>query len=480
MRNQVDLVVIGAGSGGLFVAAGAAALGARVVLVENEKMGGDCLNTGCVPSKSFLKGAHLAKEIGNAKTFGIHASIDAIKIDELMHRVQTVIAAIAPHDSVERFEALGVTVLRGKGQLRDPHTVAVDDQLIDTKAIVIATGSQAAVPPIKGLDTVAYLTNQNIFNLKTKPQHLIVLGGGPIGLELGQGFCHLGSAVTIIDFSPALFTKDDQEVGPLMEKIFTAESINLKLSTKIVAVTKHPDGIAVVIEKDGVTEEIIGDQLLVSLGRAPVTAGLGLDELGIKVDPRGYIITNKKLQTNIKNIYACGDVTGPYQFTHMAGYQAGIVIKNSLFHLGAKANYSAVPWTTYTKPEVAHVGYTEAMAREARLFKSTILVPLTDNDRAQAENDTQGFLKLIVGNRNKLIGATLVSDKAGEMMPVASLAIQQKLTPGAFMKFIFAYPSEAEIFQAASRQALRNSFKPWQAKLIKAIFFRTSEDRLKK
>lgn len=477
MKKQVDLVVIGAGSGGLVVAAGAAALGARVVLVEGEKMGGDCLNTGCVPSKSFLKGAHLAKEIANAQTFGIHTTIDAVKIDELMSRVQAVIATIAPHDSVARFEALGVTVVLGQAQLQDRHTVAVNDQLIRSKAIVIATGSTAAVPPIKGLDTVPYLTNQNIFNLKTRPEHLIVLGGGPIGLELGQGFCHLGSAVTIIDFSPALFTKDDQEVGPLMEKIFRAEKINLKLSTKILAVSKKADGIAVMIEKDGVSEEIIGDQLLVSLGRAPVTAGLGLDQLGIAVDKRGYIITNKKMQTNINTIYACGDVTGPYQFTHMAGYQAGIVIKNSLFHLGAKADYSAVPWTTYTKPEVAHVGYTEAMAREAKCFKSTILVPLADNDRAQAENDTEGFLKLIVGNRNKLIGATLVSDKAGEIMPVASLAIQQKLSPGAFLKFIFAYPSEAEIFQAASRQALRSSFKPWQAKLIKALFFRSSEGR---
>ncbi|MGV8905957.1 MAG: dihydrolipoyl dehydrogenase family protein [Acetobacterium sp.] len=474
MKNKFDLVIIGAGSGGLYVASGAAALGARVVLIESEKMGGDCLNSGCIPSKSFLKGAHLAKDIRNSQEFGIHTTIDAVKIDELMSRVQKVIAAIEPHDSVERFEGLGVKVILGKAQLLDAHTVLVNGKPIISKAIVISTGSQASVPPIKGLASVSYLTNKNIFNLKTLPRHLIVLGGGPIGLELGQGFSHLGSEVTIIDFSPSLFGKDDQEVGPLMEKIFRAENIHLKLSTKIIAVSKKGDEIVVLVEKDGVTEEIVGDELLVSLGRAPVTEGLGLDKLGIRVDKRGYIVTNKKLQTNIKNIYACGDVTGPYQFTHMASYQAGIVLKNSLFHLCTKADYTAVPWTTYTKPEVAHVGYTEAMARESKVFKSTIIVPLNDNDRAKAENDTQGFLKLIIGNRNKLIGATLVGEKAGEIMPVATLAIHQKLSPGAFLKFIFAYPTEAEIFQAAATQALRRSFKPWQTKLIKALFFRYS------
>ena len=474
MKKTVDLVVIGAGSGGLYVASGAAALGARVVLIESEKMGGECLHSGCVPSKSFLKGAHLAKDISNSKKFGIHTTVDSIKIDELMSRVQKVIASIQPHDSAERFESLGVNVFFGKAQLIDAHTVLINGKPIISKSIVISTGSQALVPPIKGLDTVSYLTNKNIFNLKTQPKHLIVLGGGPIGLELGQGFSHLGSAVTIIDASPSLFGKDDQEVGPLMEKIFREENIHLKLSTKIIEVAKKDNEIVVLVEKDGVTEEVIGDQLLVSLGRSPVTEGLGLNKVGIRVDKRGYIVTNKKLQTNIKNIYACGDVTGPYQFTHMASYQAGIVIKNSLFHLGSKTDYSAVPWTTYTKPEVAHVGYTEAMAREAKVFKSTILVSLNDNDRAKAENDTQGFLKLIIGNRNKLIGATLVGEKAGEIMPVATLAIHQKLAASAFLNFIFAYPTEAEIFQAASGQALRRSFKPWQAKLIKAIFFRQS------
>jgi len=415
-------------------------------------MGGDCLNSGCVPSKSFLKGAHLAKDIRNSKEFGIHTTIDSIKVDELMSRVQKVIASIEPYNSVERFEGLGVKIVLGKAQLLDAHTVLVNGKPIISKSIVIATGSQALVPPIKGLESVSYLTNKNIFNIKTMPKHLIVLGGGPIGLELGQGFSHLGSEVTIIDFSPGLFGKDDQEVGPLMEKIFRDENIHLKLSTKIIGISKRGDEIVVLVEKDGSTEEIIGDELLVSLGRSPVTEGLGLDKLGIRIDNRGYIVTNKKLQTNIKNIYACGDVTGPYQFTHMASYQAGIVLKNSLFHLGARTDYSAVPWTTYTKPEVAHVGYTEAMALESRVFKSTIIVPLNDNDRAKAENDTQGFLKLIIGNRNKLIGATLVGEKAGEIMPVATLAIHQKLTSGAFLKFIFAYQTEAEIFQEQQKQ----------------------------
>jgi len=474
MKLDYDLVVIGAGSGGLVVASGSASLGAKVVLIENEKMGGDCLNSGCVPSKSFLKGAHLAKDLKGAGLFGLDLQLNDVHIEKLMGRVQDVISSIKPHDSVERYEGLGVDVILGHGELLDPHHVKVGEKVFSTKNIVISSGSQPYIPPIKGLDQVPYLTNRNIFNMTTQPKHLIVLGAGPIGLELGQGFRHLGSDVTIIDQNSNLFVKDEPEVGPLMEDILVQDGVCLYLETKIIEIQKNNTQISVIIEKNGRREAIVGDALLVSLGRSPVTEGLGLEKVGIKVNQRGYIITNSKLQTNFRNIYACGDVTGPFQFTHMAGYQAGIVIRNSIFHIGAKLDYSAVPWTTYTKPEVAHVGHTEITAKKADLFKKSILVPLGENDRARAENDVNGFLKLIISKNNKLIGATLVGEKAGEMIPVATLAIRQKLKVSAFLDLIFSYPTEAEIFKTAALKSLKDSVKPWQSKIIKSLFLRHS------
>jgi len=472
MKYDYHIIVIGAGSAGLVVASGAATLGAKVALIEREKMGGDCLNAGCVPSKAFLKCAHLAKDIRQSQKLGLESTIKEVDLAGIMERVKSVIKEIEPHDSRERYESLGVDVIAGNGELIDNHTIKVGEKIITSKSIVIATGSQAVVPKIKGLEDVSYLTNKNIFELKKLPKHLIILGGGPIGLELGQGFRHLGSEVTIIDMSTALFGKDDAEVGPLMEKVFIEDGIDLKLESKIIEVKKSGESITVVIERGGKTEEITGDNILVSLGRRPSTDGLGLEKAKVELNKRGFVVVNKKLQTNINNIYACGDAAGPYQFTHMAGYQAGIVIRNIIFHLGSKVDYCAVPWTTYTKPEVAHVGYTEPMAKELGLFKEAILVPLDEMDRAKTENDRVGFLKLILGNSGRIIGATLVGEKAGETIPLATMAIKKKLKATNYLNMIFSYPTEAEIFKFASLKVLKNSFKEWQNKLIKLIFLR--------
>jgi pyruvate/2-oxoglutarate dehydrogenase complex dihydrolipoamide dehydrogenase (E3) component len=472
MKFDYHIIVIGAGSAGLVVASGAATLGAKVALIEREKMGGDCLNAGCVPSKAFLKCAHLAKDIRQSQKFGLESTIKEVDLADIMERVKSVIKEIEPHDSRERYESLGVDVINGKGELLDNHTVKVGGRIITSKSIVIATGSQPVVPKIKGLEDVSYLTNKNVFDLKKLPNHLIILGGGPIGIELGQAFRHLGSKVTIIDMSTSLFGKDDAEVGPLMEKVFIEDGIDLKLKSKIIEVKKSNGNIIVVIQREGKTEEISGDNLLVSLGRGPVTYGLGLEKAKVELNERGFVVVNKKLQTNINNIYACGDVAGPYQFTHMAGYQAGIVIRNIIFHLGSKVDYTAVPWTTYTKPEVAHVGYTEPMAKKIGLFREAIIVPLGEIDRAKTENDRVGFLKLILGNKGRIIGATLVGEKAGETIPLATLAIKKKLKATTYLNMIFSYPTEAEIFKFASLKVLKNSFKEWQNKLIKLIFLR--------
>jgi pyruvate/2-oxoglutarate dehydrogenase complex dihydrolipoamide dehydrogenase (E3) component len=350
--------------------------------------------------------------------------------------------------------------------------VTVGEKSYSSKKIVIAAGSRAAVPPIPGLDTVDFLTNETIFDLDTTPRHLVVLGAGPIGLELGQGFRHLGAEVTIIDRGERLFSKDEPEASPLMEKVFLDDGITLKLRAQIKSVRQSGGKIAVVIEKDGVEEIVEGDRLLVSLGRVPNTRDLGLETAGVQLNARGSIITNAKLQTNVKSIYACGDVCGPYQFTHTAGYQAAIVIRNVLFGLNAKQNYDGIAWTTYTKPEVAHVGLLEKDAKTKGVLKKTVFVPLAENDRAKAEDDRDGFLKLIVSKAGRLIGATLIGEKAGEMIPAATLAIKRRLRVSVFLGLILSYPTEAEIFKAAALSDLKDSVAPWQTKLLR-FFFRS-------
>jgi pyruvate/2-oxoglutarate dehydrogenase complex dihydrolipoamide dehydrogenase (E3) component len=473
MKYDYHIIVIGAGSGGLVVASGATSLGARVALVEVDKMGGDCLNVGCVPSKSFLRSAHLAAEIREAKRYGIAASIARINLNDVMRRVRSVIRSIEPHDSAERYEGLGVRVFKGRGKLEDTHTVSVNGRVLTGKYIVIATGSEPAIPPIKGLEMVPYLTNKNIFDLRVLPKKLTVLGGGPIGLELGQGFSQLGTRVEIVDMAGSLFIKDDPEVSPIMEKVLTDEGIALSLSSSILEVRGKRGDIVTTIEKDGKRKEIKSEQVLVSLGRKPVSYGMGLEEVGVALDTKGYIQVNRYLQTSVKNIFACGDVVGPYQFTHMAGYQAGIVIRNIIFpFVKSSVDYSAVPWTTYTRPEVAHVGYTEPWAREVGVFRDAILIDLNGIDRARAEGDVRGFLKLILGKKNRIIGATFVGKRSGEIIPIATMAIRQGLKAIAFMSLIFSYPTEAEIFKYSSIESAKRSFKPWMKSIIQKVLLR--------
>jgi len=470
MKYDYHIAVIGAGSGGLVVASGAASLGAKVALIEASKMGGDCLNYGCVPSKTFLKSAHVATEIRHSRELGLAAKLEGTHLGAVMERVSSVIAEIEPHDSVERYEGLGVTVLKGRGILKDSHTIEVDGLLVTAKNIVLATGSEAAVPPIPGLDTISYLTNRTIFDLKTLPKHLIVLGGGPIGLELGQGFAQLGSKVSVVDFLPHLFPNDDSEVVPIMEQRMQEEGIDLYLSSKIIELKEKDGEKYVIIEKDGKKEILSGDHILVALGRVPNTKSLGLESAGVDVDPRGFIVTDNRLRTTQKNIYACGDSVGPYLFTHMAGYQAGIILRNAIFKLPAKVDYSCVPWVTYTRPEVAHVGYTEQEARDKGLYVDNILVNLADMDRAKAEHEKIGFLKLIMGKKSRIIGATIVGEKGGEMIALAALAIQQKLKATSFLNMTFPYPTQSEIFKFASLAYTKKTFKPWMKTLIQKIF----------
>ncbi|MDP8210366.1 MAG: FAD-dependent oxidoreductase [Candidatus Stygibacter australis] len=470
MKYDYHIIVIGAGSAGLTIASGAAGLGANVALLENHKMGGDCLNYGCVPSKTFLRSAHLAKDISRAAEFALDANLNIPDLKAVMRRVKKVIAEIEPHDSRERYESLGVKVFMGESSLIDNHTVKTGDKTITGKKIVIATGSKARIPDLPGLNEVSYLTNKTIFDLEKLPTHLMIIGGGPIGLELGQGFRHLGSRVTIIDRNEHLFPKDDPEVWDVMKKVLQDDGVELLLQSKVNAVSQKDKEITIEIKTSKGIEFISGDALLVSSGRIPDTEGLGLANIGIKTDKRGYIITDRSMRTSTKNIFAAGDVTGPFQFTHMAGYQGGKVVPNALMNLRQKANYNIVPWTTYTKPEVAHVGYTEPWAKKLGIFKESIISQLNENDRAKSQNDRAGFLKLILGKKGKIIGATLVSEKAGEMIPLATMAITKGMKASAFASLIFSYPTEAEIFQRLSFNYLKRSLKPWMKNLIKSLF----------
>jgi len=470
MKYDYHIIVIGAGSAGLTIASGAAGLGANVALLENHKMGGDCLNYGCVPSKTFLRSAHLAKDISRAAEFALDANLNIPDLKAVMQRVKKVIAEIEPHDSRERYESLGVKVFMGESSLIDNHTVKTGDKTITGKKIVIATGSKARIPELPGLNEVSYLTNKTIFDLEKLPSHLMIIGGGPIGLELGQGFRHLGSRVTIIDRNEHLFPKDDPEVWDVMKKVLQDDGVELLLQSKVNAVSQKDKEITIEIKTSKGIEFISGDALLVSSGRIPDTEGLGLANIGIKTDKRGYIITDRSMRTSTKNIFAAGDVTGPFQFTHMAGYQGGKVVPNALMNLRQKANYNIVPWTTYTKPEVAHVGYTEPWAKKLGIFKESIISQLNENDRAKSQNDRAGFLKLILGKKGKIIGATLVSEKAGEMIPLATMAITKGMKASAFASLIFSYPTEAEIFQRLSFNYLKRSLKPWMKNLIKSLF----------
>lgn len=472
MKYDYHMIVIGAGSGGLVAASGAATLGAKVALIEKEKMGGDCLNTGCVPSKTLLKSAHLADMIKNHQEYGLGAELASVNLEAVMDRVQKIIKAIEPHDSIERYQELGVDVILGEAKLFDSNTVLVNDKKITAKTIVIATGSKASVPKIEGLEKSYYYTNEDIFTLKKLPNHLIVFGSGPIGLELGQAFRHLGSTVTIIGRNKQIFPKDDHDVGPLMEGIFQKEEINLFTGAKTISVKKENEQYQVEIEHQGITKIITGDTLLVSTGRTPSTKNLGLEDVGIKIDSKGYIVTDDYLRTNISNIYACGDVVGPYQFTHIASYQAGLILRNAFFPFKAKLDYSSVPWTTYTKPEVAHVGYTQKGAEEAGIESKVVKVDIYSNDRAKTDNDNEGFLKLVLNKRGCIIGSTIVSEKAGDLIPLSTLAIKQKLKPSVFMDMIIAYPSEAEIYKTAALEISKENYTPFLKKVVKKLFIK--------
>lgn len=447
-----DLCVIGAGSAGLSVAAGAAQMGAKVVLIERDRLGGDCLWHGCVPSKSLLAAAAAARAMRAGAAFGVEPVEPRVDFARLRAHVQGVIAAIEPHDSVERFEGLGVTVLRAEARFARPDEVQAGGQRVRARRFVVATGSAPAVPPLLGLDREPYLTNETIFDLPELPRHLLVLGGGPVGCELALAFRRLGSEVSLVDLGPIL-PREDPELVAVVRQRLRAEGIRLHEGTGARAVEPGP---ALVLDgAEGSATRLEGSHLLVAAGRAPRLEGLNLEAAGIAADAKG-IKVDRRLRTTNARVFAIGDVAGGPQFTHLAGHHASVVIKNALFRLPARADRNALPRVTYTDPELAAVGLSAAEAEAQGLAREVLRWRFAENDRAQAERRTEGIVKLVVGRRGRLLGAGIVGAHAGELILPWVLALDRRLPLSALAGAIAPYPTLSE----ASKRAAGTFYAP--------------------
>lgn len=444
---HADLCVIGAGSAGLSLAAGAVQMGASVVLVEKHLMGGDCLNTGCVPSKALLAAAHAAAAARRAAHFGIRAD-PVVDFASVAAHVRRTIAAIAPHDSEERFRGLGVEVIRATGRFVAPDMAEAGGERIRARRFAIATGSRAAIPPIPGLDATPYLTNETIFGLDLLPAHLLVLGAGPVGVEMAQAFRALGAEVTVVERG-TLLPRDEPEAAAVLRRRLAEDGVALIEQAEVIGAERKGDSTVLALRRQDTTRHLSGSHLLVAAGRVPNIEGLGLEAAGISTTPRG-ITTDPGLRTTNRRVFALGDVAGGPQFTHAAGYHASVALRRLLFGLPATVDYSALPWVTYTDPEIAQVGLTEAAARAAGHAATAITVPLSGNDRAIAECATEGFVKLVLGARGRILGGTMVAPHAGETIGLIGLAIQKRLGVAALAQMIAPYPTVAEAVKRAA------------------------------
>ena len=445
-----DICVIGAGSGGLTVAAAAAAFGVSVVLVERGRMGGDCLNTGCVPSKALIAAARHMRLASEAGRFGVDVGEAEADFPRVMEHVRGVIAAIEPNDSVERFTALGVRVIRASARFVDKRTAMAGGVEIRARRFVVATGSRPAVPPIPNLENVPFLTNETIFDLKRRPSHLVVIGAGPIGLELAQAFRRLGSQVTVIEAGKAL-AKDDPELAGLLLEDLRAEGIDIREGAAVSRVSRRGrSAVRVTIGDEAAAQHVEGSHLLVAAGRRPDLDGLGLSEAGIRFDANG-IRVNARMRTRNRRVYAVGDAAGGAQFTHWAGYQAGLVARSILFRFGGKLRPEILPWVTFTDPEIAHVGLTEEQARRKHRDLQILRWPFSENDRAQAERATRGLVKVLATRRGRILGVDILARDAGELIAPFVLAVSEGLSVKSLAGSVFPYPTRAE---AARRAAI--------------------------
>ncbi|MEA3193491.1 MAG: hypothetical protein QOD26_1824 [Betaproteobacteria bacterium] len=446
-RFERNLVVIGAGSAGLVSAYIAATVRAKVTLIEKHRMGGDCLNTGCVPSKALIKTARVLSQIRNSAKYGIRSASAEFDFAEVMERVQRVVKEVEPHDSVERYTGLGVECIQGEAKITSPWTVSVNGRTLTTRAIVIAAGARPFVPPIPGIEQVEVLTSDNVWNLRKLPPRLLVLGGGPIGCELAQAFARLGSQVTQVEMLPRLLIREDPEVAEMVTRRFEKEGVNVLVGHKAKQVVIEAGRKLLLCEHEGKGVGVEFDALLCAVGRVPNTAGYGLEELGIPLGKGRTVQTNAYLQTLYPNIYACGDVAGPYQFTHTAAHQAWYAAVNALFapFRRFRADYAVIPWATFTEPEVARVGLNETEAKERGIACEVTTYGIDDLDRAIAESEAHGMVKVLTApGKDRILGVTIVGEHAGELIAEFVAAMRHGIGLKKILGTIHIYPTLAE------------------------------------
>jgi pyruvate/2-oxoglutarate dehydrogenase complex dihydrolipoamide dehydrogenase (E3) component len=449
--GRYNLVVVGAGTAGLVTAAGAAGLGAKVALIERGLMGGDCLNVGCVPSKALISSARQAAAARGAGRYGVRACEVHVDFPEVMQRMRRLRASISPHDSAKRFSQLGIDVYFGQGTFTSEQTLTVAGTDLKFKRAVIATGARAAELPIPGLKEAGYLTNETMFSLTELPRRLIVIGGGPIGCEMAQAFARFGSSVTQIEMADQLLPREESDAARIVQNAMQHDGVVLVLGAKVIRIETAGDEKVVVVEQAGKELRVIGDEVLIGIGRTPNLDGLGLDAAGVASHPTHGVEVNDRLQTSNTNIYAAGDVCTKYKFTHAADFLARIVIKNALFHGRSKASDLIIPWCTFTSPELAHVGIGPTEAKESGLKITTYEQPLSGVDRAILDGEADGFVRVYCRQgSDQIIGATIVAAHAGDLIGEVTLAIKNKIGLGKIASVIHPYPTQAEAIRLGS------------------------------
>jgi len=472
-KFDYNLIAIGAGSAGLVTTYIGSAIKAKVALIEKHKMGGDCLNTGCVPSKALIRSAKLLHEAAHSKKYGIEKCETRFDFSDVMERVQNVINKIEPHDSVERYTGLGVECFKGDAKIVSPWEVEVNGKRLSARSIVLATGARPLVPKIPGLDNVEYLTSDTIWNLRELPRRLVVLGGGPIGCELAQSFARFGSQVTQVEMAPRLMPREDADAANEVTQQFVREGIKIATGHKALRVEKDGDGDVLVCEANGIEVRFGFDKILLALGRVANTEGFGLKELGITINQRGTIDANELMQTNFPNIYVCGDATGPYQFTHVAAHQAWYASVNALLapFWSFKVDYRVIPWATFTDPEVARVGLSEEEAKQKNIAVEVTRYGIDDLDRAIADSADHGFVKVLtVPGKDKILGATIVGAHAGDLLAEFVLAMKWNIGLNKLLGTIHIYPTMAEANKYAAGNWKRAHAPQFALRLAEKFF----------
>ncbi|MCG8325060.1 MAG: mercuric reductase [Thiotrichales bacterium] len=465
-----NLTVIGAGSAGLVTAYIAAAVKASVNLIERDRMGGDCLNTGCVPSKAFIRSAKFLSHIQRAREFGFKSATAEFEFSEIMQRVRNIIQTIEPHDSVERYTQLGVDCIQGEARLVSPWAVEIGGKELTARNIVIATGARPFIPPIKGIEQINYLTSDNVWDLEECPKRLIVLGGGPIGCELAQAFARFGSRVTQIEMLQDILIREDPEISAFIKDRFSSEGVDVRVNHKALEVAVRDGEKVLICDHQGEKVEIPFDEILIAVGRQANTRGFGLEEVGVELNKNGTIKVNEYLQSSMDSIYACGDVAGPYQFTHTAAHQAWYAAVNALFgkFKRFKVDYSVIPWATFTDPEIARVGLNEKEAAEKGINYEVTRYDISDLDRAIADSEAHGLVKVLTQKgKDRILGVTIMSDHAGDLISEYIAAMKHGIGLNRILGTIHIYPTMSEANKFAAGVWKKNHAPEFLLRLVR-------------